>query len=423
MNIVPVRVAVQASRRLVRDALAGCLADRPDFTIVGRTARWSDLPELCLLRRPGALLAEAGGSDGWIAAISTVRAHHPTVNVVVVYQSMSPAEMVRAYRAGVTSLVPHSRGLDAVVAALKAGPGPVRTATTVAPRGHRTGRTLTDRELQIMALICAGHSVREIAAMLAISPRTVENHKRRIYDKLNVHSQSQAVSHAVQLGLVAPADPDGAGRVQPAQGEEVGPSVVIQGPDGPVRDAVARVLTAGDVPFGVNLVEPTGTPASITVLVDPQPGDWAAAEATTVVVVHAGPADQALTVDAVLRGAGAILPADRIGDRLMPVLAAVRTGCLAMDRAQARGLFRALRACLGPVHPAVPTMLPALTVREHDILRSIARGDTVRQTARALGISVKTVENTQGRLYQKLGARNRASALTVAYGFGLVEPD
>jgi two-component system, NarL family, nitrate/nitrite response regulator NarL len=52
----------------------------------------------------------------------------------------------------------------------------------------------------------------------------------------------------------------------------------------------------------------------------------------------------------------------------------------------------------------------------------MARGDTVRQTARSLGISVKTVENTQGRLFRKLGARNRAGALAVAHGLGLLEP-
>lgn len=66
--------------------------------------------------------------------------------------------------------------------------------------------------------------------------------------------------------------------------------------------------------------------------------------------------------------------------------------------------------------------LPDLTTRETQILRSIAAGDTVRQTARALGITMKTVENTQTRLFRKLGGRNRAATLARALDLGLV-PD
>ena len=64
--------------------------------------------------------------------------------------------------------------------------------------------------------------------------------------------------------------------------------------------------------------------------------------------------------------------------------------------------------------------LPELTSRESDILRSLASGHSIRQTARALGIAPKTVENVQTRLFRKLGVRNRSGALTVADAFGLL---
>ena len=50
-------------------------------------------------------------------------------------------------------------------------------------------------------------------------------------------------------------------------------------------------------------------------------------------------------------------------------------------------------------------------------------GHTVRQTARSLGIAEKTVENTQARLFRKLGAHNRAGALAAAHGWGLIEAE
>jgi DNA-binding NarL/FixJ family response regulator len=66
---------------------------------------------------------------------------------------------------------------------------------------------------------------------------------------------------------------------------------------------------------------------------------------------------------------------------------------------------------------------PDLTAREFDILRSIAMGHTVRQTARLLAIAEKTVENLQGRLFLKLGTHNRAGAIRAAYALGLLDFD
>src|SRR5215212_237921 len=70
--------------------------------------------------------------------------------------------------------------------------------------GARAGSRprLTPRESGIMYLMSAGHSTPEIAKMLELRPRTVENHKRNIYEKLGVSSQSHAVALAISLGLL-----------------------------------------------------------------------------------------------------------------------------------------------------------------------------------------------------------------------------
>ena len=62
----------------------------------------------------------------------------------------------------------------------------------------------------------------------------------------------------------------------------------------------------------------------------------------------------------------------------------------------------------------------SLTGREADLLNSVAAGESVKQTARSLGIAVKTVENTQRMLFRKLGVRNRSQAIAVATSLGLV---
>lgn len=96
----------------------------------------------------------------------------------------------------------------------------------------------------------------------------------------------------------------------------------------------------------------------------------------------------------------------------------VTTQCQAVARAAALGLVPTRRV---PVRPDLPTRVPDLTAREADILRSIAMGHSVRQTAALLAIAEKTVENTQARLFLKLGTHNRAGAIGAAHGLGLLD--
>jgi DNA-binding CsgD family transcriptional regulator len=98
---------------------------------------------------------------------------------------------------------------------------------------------------------------------------------------------------------------------------------------------------------------------------------------------------------------------------LKPTLTTVAQGLMVMSWGYASALLKWM--------PSPTPAMPKLTPREFDILGSIARGHTIRQTARLLGIAVKTVENTQARLFRKLGARNRMEALTIADGLGLID--
>jgi two-component system nitrate/nitrite response regulator NarL len=153
----------------------------------------------------------------------------------------------------------------------------------------------------------------------------------------------------------------------------------------------------------------------IAVLVDPEPADWAltaSLEATTV-VVRSGVRDPSAIVDALRRGANGLVFSDDVANAIGPVLRIVSRGLFAMS-----GVYAGALAKWAPAETAAA---PQLTARERDILRSIASGHTIRQTARVLGIAAKTVENTQARLFRKLGARNRTETLTIADRWGLVD--
>ena len=67
---------------------------------------------------------------------------------------------------------------------------------------RRTASPLTDRESEVLSLLCKGHSYKMIADSLYISEQTVHFHIKNIYQKLQVHSKSEAVAKALRERLV-----------------------------------------------------------------------------------------------------------------------------------------------------------------------------------------------------------------------------
>ncbi len=63
-------------------------------------------------------------------------------------------------------------------------------------------RPLTNRELDVLRLIAAGNSNKDIADKLVITVSAVKKHTANIFDKLNVNSRTQAVARARSLGLI-----------------------------------------------------------------------------------------------------------------------------------------------------------------------------------------------------------------------------
>jgi DNA-binding NarL/FixJ family response regulator len=424
---VAVRVAVQSSQRLLRDTLAACLAIRPDVTVVGRVAEADDVLDLCELSSPDVVILDAGRLLGEMAGrVGKLMRRFPELNVIVIYREAAEEDLAAACRAGVSSLVPESHGLAAVLAQVRR-----RRARHARESQRSSGRqSLTDRELEIVVLTGSGHIVPEIAALLGISPQRVENLKRRVYAKLEVSSGAHAVARAASFGML-----DREAAAAPRRAEPEGEAHVLSvvcGEPGPALDRIVAALLSSRLPF---VLMGAAGPASdahwarwhrgpmVAVLVDPAPGDWdlVADLGISAILVHSRPFDSPELAGALATGASALVAAGRIDDHFLAVLRMVSQGYLVVDSKPMRPLLGAARVrwderATGPVGP------PELTSRESDILSSMAQGHSIRQTARALGIAPKTVENVQTRLFRKLGVRNRSGALAVADAFGLLPP-
>ncbi|MGH3344433.1 MAG: LuxR C-terminal-related transcriptional regulator [Carbonactinosporaceae bacterium] len=418
-------VAVQHRLRLLREVLTAYLDRHRRFVVVGTTAAESDLLRLCVLRRPDVVLLEAD-PDEWDAMelIARLRRRHPRVRIVGFHQSLSPDRIRALHEAGLDTLVLGSAGLEAMLAALEdAG----EEGRVKGPR--EPGSTLSPRELDVLQLLATGRTGQQAARTLGISLHTLENHKRRVFAKLGVRSQVEAAAIAARLGLARHQSESGTGsaRLRALMRPKV--MGLVRGRPGPTLDAVRRLLTEHRIPLRDERARLPSRAAgrnqvadAVAILVDPRPEDWHGLEdgdaGTPVVVVATGGLRHAEKADAMLRGASAIMPATQIDPRLKTVVDLVREGYLLIDDLEARTLIGRGRRGPGPPLPGWPLKL---TGREQDIIASIERGHSVRQTARWLGISARTVENLQAHLFRKLGVHNRAAALATAVSLGLTD--
>jgi DNA-binding NarL/FixJ family response regulator len=204
-----VRIAVQERQRFFREGLAMVLAGEPDLDVVGAVRAASELNRVCEDERPDVVLLEID-VDEWDACrlAAALRTRLRTVRIVGVAGAVDRVLALRSYQAGVRNVVARDGGITAVLAAVRSlgSVGPVVTALPPARVAAATDRnSLTSRELDVLHLVGGGNTTREVSHALGISPKTVENHKQRIFAKLGVQNQAHAVAVAMRAGLLSPA--------------------------------------------------------------------------------------------------------------------------------------------------------------------------------------------------------------------------
>lgn len=328
----PSRIAVCSGDQLRRDALAAYLGTLPDFTLVGQVTGGAELITLAEAQRPDIVLVDGGPRPGeYASAFHALHDRLPAIAVVLVYEVLSTQEFAGLGAAGLAALVPYTHGLGGLLAVLR--------ALRADAWQNANGATLTARQREILLLLRSGHHVDEIANLLAISPGTVENHKRRVYAKLDA------------FGLPhAPAPPS-----RPGRGDDSAPPVgrpvlaVAVGHPSLVLDRVVTTLIA----HRLAVVREHGPEAVaqvhwlrshrgpvVRVLVNPTIDQWQAGAALgwTAVMVHDHPVDRRAMAEAVAHGIHGLVPSSEVEQQLVPVLNLVAAGYLVLDP-PSTGLF------------------------------------------------------------------------------------
>lgn len=200
---------------VVRDALARAFESEGDFEIAGTAASAAEaMAEIADANPDVAIvdlhLPDRDGAD----LIAALRASRPNLRIVVVSGYDDEYRVAEALRAGAHGYLLKAAPVDQIVAGVRvaaAGGAPLTPALTegVLRSMRKAGGdkrsaidVLTAREIQVLRLFASGRSTREVAASLGISPKTVETHRVRIYDKLGAKGVVDLTRIAVRSGLV-----------------------------------------------------------------------------------------------------------------------------------------------------------------------------------------------------------------------------
>ena len=139
--------------------------------------------------------------------LAAVRRKVPTVPFIVVNERPSTATVVRAMRAGASTVIDQpvdASLLETVVEqAFRDQEKRIKELTRVA-QVKKAIATLSEKERSVLDLILEGQPNKEIARALGVSVRTVENRRSRVFHKLNASSLSHLVRHCIASGYIDP---------------------------------------------------------------------------------------------------------------------------------------------------------------------------------------------------------------------------
>ncbi len=207
-----IKVLLIDDHTLFRAGVKMLLQNEADMVVVGETSDGKSALELCLQVQPDVVILDLSMPelDG-LSVARLLRQDLPTIRILVVSQYDNKEYVLRATKLGVSGYLLKSAAADELVAAIrtifsgrKYMDATVTQVLMEAWQEGKTAQSLSDREVEILVLTAQGKTIKEIAEVLHISPKTVEFHRAKIQEKTGAHGRVELTRYAISHKLIDP---------------------------------------------------------------------------------------------------------------------------------------------------------------------------------------------------------------------------
>lgn len=220
---MPSSIVLVHAHALFREGLRHHLASAPEFRIVGEAENGQQAIQIVDNTDPDVVLMEMDlpGVNG-LEVARAIKRSHPHIGIVLLTAAMDGMQVVKAIRAGVAAYVPRNISPERLLRTLhqvQRGDYPINDLVLSLPDvasqvlaafrqlavdedTQSIYSPLSPRELEVLELVAAGRTNKEIAVQLDISNQTVKNHVSSILRKLAVNDRTQAVVYAMRRGWI-----------------------------------------------------------------------------------------------------------------------------------------------------------------------------------------------------------------------------
>jgi len=218
---MPIRVLLADDHRIVRQGLRALLSAQSDIVVVGETGDGRETVQLAESLQPDVVIMDISMPllNG-IEATRQIVSRTPEVAVVVLSMHGGDEYILQVLRAGALGYVlKQSADTELIMAIHAAQRGESFLSPAIAqrvinsylrqaeaPQTQDRYELLTEREREVLQLVAEGESVRKIADLLCISPRTAAKHKTNLMAKLDIHHTAGLVRFAIRRGVVTLTD-------------------------------------------------------------------------------------------------------------------------------------------------------------------------------------------------------------------------
>ncbi len=192
-NLPNQRLLLVEDHAIVRESLIGLIRQRTNYEVIFATGDGREAVNRAIALQPGVVLVDfhlEGGFDG-LELVKTFRSACPRARIIVLTARSHGQREEEVLRSGADGLVGKSDPPERLFAALRGGE--VRATERPVPTPLSV---LSDRETSVLRLFAAGYTVREIAANLGISRKTIETHRCNIREKLDLATSDELRAYA-----------------------------------------------------------------------------------------------------------------------------------------------------------------------------------------------------------------------------------